>query len=469
MQKETHSTKTPRQSHAHAHTHRTRKPFILERRGKSAIYSVRYWDGNRGRYTNYKSTGTPNITEARRLARQWLERREIPQTAALPPLPDKNSPRAAALVAAIVAARPGRFSDAEKLRIVEALKAEGVIKSATIPGTPDNIPLALFLSDFWDWEKSEYIREKQRAGQSIHKTHAEHGAFFVRKYWAPYFGNKRLGEVTRQDLRAFLSSLSRFNLAASTKNSIFKAGTTALRWAYAREYIPENIAPEKAFSLFAANDTKPRQIITREQFRALMLAEWANPRQKLAFFVSALSGMRAGEVLALRREDLEENKILVRHSFNRADGLKAPKNGEARTVHFPFPQVLETMKESANANPHKDGFIFWGRKPHQPMTRTGLLSGFRAALVKSGAMTAEEARGYVFHGLRHFFTAEMKSTGADARILQRQTGHKTLAMLEHYANHETARDVLEIVNRQRAIAAEVIQGETAPEAVEIFF
>lgn len=54
----------------------------------------------------------------------------------------------------------------------------------------------------------------------------------------------------------------------------------------------------------------------------------------------------------------------------------------------------------------------------------------------------EEAEKYCFHSLRHFFTTHMYGRVSD-NVLQRHTGHRTHAMLMHYADHETeAQDAL---------------------------
>lgn len=46
----------------------------------------------------------------------------------------------------------------------------------------------------------------------------------VRKYWSPFFADKLLGEITREDLKVFLLSLQKLELSNSTKNQILIAG-----------------------------------------------------------------------------------------------------------------------------------------------------------------------------------------------------------------------------------------------------
>jgi integrase len=50
------------------------------------------------------------------------------------------------------------------------------------------------------------------------------------------------------------------------------------------------------------------------------------------------------------------------------------------------------------------------------------------------------ARGIDFHSWRHWYAKNMADR-LDARTVQKATGHKTEAMLEHYADHELEGDL----------------------------
>ena len=67
-----------------------------------------------------------------------------------------------------------------------------------------------------------------------------------------------------------------------------------------------------------------------------------------------------------------------------------------------------------------------------------LAAGLRDALVKAG-MSGEEAKGYVFHGWRHFYTSYMRER-LGMKLLQSQTGHKSIFMVEHYSDHRLSGD-----------------------------
>lgn len=106
------------------------------------------------------------------------------------------------------------------------------------------------------------------------------------------------------------------------------------------------------------------------------------------------TGMRAGEIQALTVDDLGEDEIYVRHSWSKYDGLKCCKNGEERAVPIPI--------------------------SHQLYLKPKMLA---------------DSKDICFHSWRHFFIARMLDYVQDKHYVMALSGHKTEAMLNHYAAH----------------------------------
>jgi integrase len=98
---------------------------------------------------------------------------------------------------------------------------------------------------------------------------------------------------------------------------------------------------------------------------------------------------------------------------------------------------MRELYDLAKNNPHgqgMDGYVFWTwTMADKPIEHDIFLRDLRAALVKTG-MNEESAKVYTFHGWRHYFTAYMMDR-VNEKLLQKQTGHKTLDMLKHYGDH----------------------------------
>jgi len=160
------------------------------------------------------------------------------------------------------------------------------------------------------------------------------------------------------------------------------------------------------------------------------------------------TGLRAGEVVALRKEDIQGDKLMVRHSWSFSDGLKAPKNGEERVVPL-LPQIkAELLKLLKSSRYGDEGFIFYGTAKDKPMNIDVLNKGLSAVYVamklpedKQGNIEEQEKireamidRGICFHSWRHFYATHLADK-IELRTVQLATGHKTPAMAAHYADH----------------------------------
>ena len=148
-------------------------------------------------------------------------------------------------------------------------------------------------------------------------------------------------------------------------------------------------------------------------------------------------------------------RLYIKHSWNLQDGLKCTKNGEERIVYLPFKQLIQALKELAESNPHKqglDGFVFWSTIPDKPMESKTWLFELRQMLKAFGVADVNK---YTFHAWRHYFTSYMADY-VNPKILQRQTGHKTMEMLEHYAQHEIDGDIKRLENAQLEIFGGIV-------------
>ncbi|MBC6714264.1 hypothetical protein [Treponema sp. Marseille-Q3903] len=91
---------------------------------------------------------------------------------------------------------------AQKKRIVVVRKkpaeiTEPVLSPAPVSKTKtEGIPLSDFLLNFWDFEKSEFIKRYIAHGHNMTKRHTDNMLSLVRNYWQAYFGD----EITVQEL-----------------------------------------------------------------------------------------------------------------------------------------------------------------------------------------------------------------------------------------------------------------------------
>jgi integrase len=128
------------------------------------------------------------------------------------------------------------------------------------------------------------------------------------------------------------------------------------------------------------------------------------------------TGMRQGELLALRWENIDLNR---RTAF-----LPDTKNGDARTV--PLSSIaIETLTLMHNPG---QGRVFDG------VTREAIKRAFMRATVRAGI------HDFHFHDLRHEATTRFFERGLNVMEVASITGHKDLGMLRRYT-HLKAEDL----------------------------
>jgi hypothetical protein len=58
--------------------------------------------------------------------------------------------------------------------VLKELKRKGWLKNYVLADTPAAKDFAAFLTGFWDWETSDYVKEKRRKNHSIHESYCVH-------------------------------------------------------------------------------------------------------------------------------------------------------------------------------------------------------------------------------------------------------------------------------------------------------
>ena len=401
----------------------SRKPFYLS--PHKGIWYVRFVDQTTGKQLTGISTGKIDRDSALMTATRWMYE-GIPQKQNSRKKKKKVS-EAITVQRLISSVEEIDLTHNEAQKIITILKDRGLLEK---PKKADQLDFITFLNDFYDYDTSPYVREKIAHGHSIGRTHCHDSQLRIKRYWEPIFKGKILSEITRDEVKEFSLSLTDTGLSVSTINRIMSAGKVALSWAHREGYIP--VDPSEKVSTFIGKQ-KARGILNDEEAQQVFQQEWKDERALIGNLVAATCGLRSGEVLALKEEDIGIDRLFIRHAWSVRDGLKTPKNGEERQVPL-LPAVRDKLFYLAKKNPWRDGLIFYSTIENQPMDQKFLLNGFYEALDAMGMKEERKERNIVFHSWRHRYAAKMADL-VDFRSLGLATGHKTQAMLEHYADH----------------------------------
>ena len=403
--------------------------FSLSKRSESPFWYVAFKNPYTKKYGTKKSTGSPVKADAVKIAYKMLYE-------------EKGNE----LKAILDALQSMDLSGTDAAAIVDVLDKKHLISTIITKDDAGSESVTEFLSRFWDYDNSPYVKEKLHKNHSIHKQYVRSNKNAVALHWKPFFEDIAIGKLTKNDLNTFMENLDPA-LSGARKNNILKVGTIALKWAYNNHAIPIDITTG---IIWFSIDKDARFIFTPEQAAELFNRPWPHENSKLANIIAMTTGLRSGEIMALKKRNLGEDCLYIENSWNHIDKQKTTKNNENRTAYILFPEIKESLKKLADSNPYNegmDGYVFWASIPGKPLENTFWLEDLRAVAKELGFT---DSKKITFHAWRHFFTTYMYRE-LDEKILQKATGHKTIEMLRHYANHDRAADANAIQGAMRKV------------------
>ena len=438
------------------------QPFYLAK-NSSGYYKVCFVNTETGKVINTKSTHSKNKFEANMIASSWVtkgapEKRTSPSRAFNLQQADSSSidlnsvaqrltREEASLLIDLLNKRFNFVSSANCLNTIPNNSVNLVpnVQSANAEKVSDSTkPIFLIetLSNFWDFENSEYVKKRIARGYDIKQRNCKEKLGIVKRYWAKYFdADRTVQSLTSRELDDFLMYLrTEKKLSADTVNKTMTAGNMAFEFLIKEGLITSN--PLSSVERFKVN-AKKRGIPTETEMKKLMELnwDWTDSVNKLAFKVAALFGLRAGEISGLQVCDIDANADLlyIRHSWNDTDKLKDTKNGDDRIIPIEHGVALELLMNARRNPDYSDtSFVFWSPKvAGQPMWPSSFEYDFYIAMQKIGISEEQrKERNIVFHSLRHYCATQIAQR-ASLEIAMKILGHRTEEMTRLYSEHET--------------------------------
>ena len=438
------------------------QPFYLAK-NSSGYYKVCFVNTETGKVINTKSTHSKNKFEANMIASSWVtkgapEKRTSPSRAFNLQQADSSSidlnsvaqrltREEASLLIDLLNKRFNFVSSANCLNTIPNNSVNLVpnVQSANAEKVSDSTkPIFLIetLSNFWDFENSEYVKKRIARGYDIKQRNCKEKLGIVKRYWAKYFdADRTVQSLTSRELDDFLMYLrTEKKLSADTVNKTMTAGNMAFEFLIKEGLITSN--PLSSVERFKVN-AKKRGIPTETEMKKLMELnwDWTDSVNKLAFKVAALFGLRAGEISGLQVCDIDANADLlyIRHSWNDTDKLKDTKNGDDRIIPIEHGVALELLMNARRNPDYSDtSFVFWSPKvAGQPMWPSSFEDDFYIAMQKIGISEEQrKERNIVFHSLRHYCATQIAQR-ASLEIAMKILGHRTEEMTRLYSEHET--------------------------------
>jgi integrase len=320
-------------------------------------------------------------------------------------------------------------------------------KNGKLLPEPKEIPaFAEFAVAFWDWDKSEYLKERRKR-RKLTQAYADKNKKVVEHSLIPYFGKMKLDAITGEVIDKWLDYMISEKFANTTTNSYFSTIQTMLKWAAKKGVIQRDpfLDVEKLL-----DDRKEKQIITDDEFKSLFTDGWEKAWNNdlllcTAHKLAALTGIRCCELLGLRGEFVFDDHIYICAQHDNKYGYRDTKTKTKH--HIPLTaEVIDDLNKLKAVN--GDGFLFSLNGGGKPVSRKHIWTGLRKALKRIGISDEEyETRGLNVHAWRHFCNTELQKEGLTIQKVQAVTGHKSERSTERYT-HFNPLDFVEVAEIQ---------------------
>ena len=229
-------------------------------------------------------------------------------------------------------------------------------------------------------------------------------------------GKTRLGEITKHDIEAFIEHEQDRGMMLSTVRTRLHCVNAFLGYAMDAGVVGTHVLARRI--RLRKPETLPRAMDPDDVNQLLSIIE--NPRDRAMIMILLRTGMRIGELLNTKTQDLHlrDRKI---------DIYESEKNRLGRVVYLSDDAMSAVKAWFSIREVHKD-FLFYaqGRNTMSYSTARQIFENY----LKRAGLTH---KGHSLHALRHTFASELLNAGMRIECLQPLLGHSSLDVTRRYA------------------------------------
>lgn len=261
-------------------------------------------------------------------------------------------------------------------------------------------------------------------------------------YLIPEFGQTPIGRITHEVVQRYVNRLSAQGMTPGTVRNVYSVLRNAMNKGVRLGMVRAN--PCTNIDL----PRSPREemlFLTPEEVRTV--AEAIDPYYRVLVYTAAYTGLRAGELLALRRCDVDllRGVIHVRRALKDVDGrleFGPTKTHTQRQVSLPafLRDMLRTHLVQPLAGDGADALVFPSKTGLPLRHNLFYRRHFKRAVAGDPERDIPAAlppakHGLRFHDLRHTCAALSVAAGAHVKLISARLGHSSVQItLDRYAH-----------------------------------
>lgn len=269
-------------------------------------------------------------------------------------------------------------------------------------------------------EFAEFAEEFLSNYAEVNNKHSEllSKRTIFRQHLIPFFGAMRLAEIGMREIERYKAGKLKTHAKKTVNNHLTvlrKTLTTAVDWGLL-EQVPRIqwlAAPAPSF-----------RFLDFEEADRLVAAAESEPEWQAMIVVALRTGLRLGELMALRWDDLDlvRGRMLVQRSVTRGV-IGTPKSGKSRDVPLGASVVKVLQKHR-----HLRGPWVFCQEDGSMLTKGQIKWPLRRAQRKAGLTELG------WHDLRHTFASHLAMRGVPLKAVQELLGHATIDVTMRYAH-----------------------------------
>jgi integrase len=257
-----------------------------------------------------------------------------------------------------------------------------------------------------------------------------------RAHLLPRFGELAVNRVRKKDVEEFMAALAEAGLAARTRSGIFKLLSQVFNFAMRHDWCKEN--PCRSVRRPRVRECSEIRFLNQPELDALttsvdVSAVPFGSTDRAILLTAAMTGMRQGELLALRWRDVDwqTKRIRVRRNYTRGHWSTPKSRSGERAVPLSSKVEVELRAHLGRTRfPGEDDLVFANPLSGEVLPHGPLVRRFKKALKAAGV------RQVRFHDLRHTFGTRIAAAGVPMRVLQAWMGHRDYRTTLIYADYE---------------------------------
>lgn len=228
-----------------------------------------------------------------------------------------------------------------------------------------------------------------------------------------HYGDRELQDLNEEDIRQYLQKLIR----KDSSHSYLNQAINAIKFYY--EVVLE--MPNRFYSIERPRaEEKLPQVLAKEEVLAI-IENTNNIKHKCIVSLLYSAGLRRGEVLNLKPDDIDSKRMLIK--------VRSGKGNKDRFTLLSEKLLVDLREYFLKWRPTT--YLFEGPQGYQYSAESVV------KIVKVAAQNAGIRKRVTPHMLRHSFATHLLESGTDLRYIQVLLGHKSTKTTEIYTHVAT--------------------------------